>query len=138
MFNFIVGIIVIFIVGIICIIVGAGRIVMKVHRIFIVDRFNGITIGIGVLDSTISFAGVGMNFDEGGRSGVKGDARLAVKIQICGAGRRIYVVMLGMVIELVVGGRGVGWGVGRANSGIITAVAVIDGTGVVVTVTAHR
>ena len=45
--------------------------------------------------------------------------------------------MLGMVIKLV-GGRGVGWGVGGANSGIIIAVAVFDGTGVVVTVIAHR
>ena len=45
--------------------------------------------------------------------------------------------MLGMIVELV-GGRGMGRGVGKASSGIITAVAVIDGTIVVVTVNAHR
>ena len=45
--------------------------------------------------------------------------------------------MLGMVVELVEG-RGVGGGVGRANSGIFIAVAVIDGTIVAVTVNAHR
>ena len=45
--------------------------------------------------------------------------------------------MLGMVVELV-GGRGVGWGVGRANNGIIIVVAVIDGIIIVGTVYAHR
>ena len=46
--------------------------------------------------------------------------------------------MLGMVIELV-GGRGVGWVVGRAGRGIIIVVAVIDGTiVVVVTANVHR
>ena len=119
---------------------GVGRsfiVKVRFNGIIVKVRFNGIIIGIGVpfFDLTISFAGVGMNFNEGGRSKVKGDARLAVKIQIGGAGRRIYEVMLGRVIELV-GGRGVG--LRRANSGIIIAVASIDGGTSVGTVNAHR